>query len=62
MHLNLIFNTMVMIKIFIALWFMCTNCLTEITKPDACSTNVSLLQHGNILPDQHIVSTGVLLY
>lgn len=41
---------------------MCTNCLTEITKPDVCPTKVPLLQYGNILPDQHIVSTGGLLY
>lgn len=37
---------------------MCINCLTEITKPDVCSTNVPLLKYSNILPNQHIVSTG----
>jgi len=41
---------------------MCTNCLTEITKPVVCSSDVPLLQHGNILPDQHTVSTGGLLH
>lgn len=41
---------------------MYTNCLTEITKPDVCSANVALLQYSNILPDQHIVSIGELLY
>lgn len=40
---------------------MRTNCLTEITKPDVCSTNVTLLQYSYISPDQHIVSTGGLL-
>lgn len=41
---------------------MYTNCSTEITKPDVTSTNVALLKYSNILPDQHIVSTGSLLY
>lgn len=35
---------------------------TGITEPDVSSTNVALLQYSNILPDQHIVSTGGLLY
>lgn len=37
---------------------MCTNCLTEITKLDVCSTNVPLLKYSNILLDQHTVSIG----
>lgn len=41
---------------------MCTNCLTEITKPDVCSINIPLLQYGNILPDQHTVNTEGSLY
>lgn len=41
---------------------MFTNCPSEITKPDVCSANVALLQYSNILPDQHIVSTGGLLH
>lgn len=60
MHLKLSLN--ITDKVFIALWLICTNCCTEISKPDVSSTNVALLQYSNILPDQHIVSTQGLLY
>lgn len=60
-HLKFIFNIMVIIK-HLLLCGLCTNCLIEITEPDVCSINVPLLQYSNVLPDQHSLSTGGLLY
>lgn len=60
-HLKFIFNIMVVMK-YLLLCGLCTNCLIEITEPDVRSVNVPLLQYSNVLPDQHNLSIGGLLY